>query len=142
MIKKIKQFIQAVKRVKELEKEIEELKQLVGSPEIVVRKVLDRKIKFYDSSQIESEEHRRVYQRAVEDVLRNEAFKNESNAIIADCVEFCARESQDHNKTIEARMTINGLELLRQRLEDINLVGDKTNKKENHLDSLYNAHFN
>ena len=149
MIKKIKKFIFAVRVAKELEEEIKKLKvyiseteELVGEPMMVIRKVLDRGINFYDTNQIESEEHRRVYQKSVDDILRNEAFNNEVNAIIADCVEFCAKESSDHDKTLDARMTINGLELLKSRFKDINLVSDKKEKKEDRLDVLYNKHYN
>jgi len=126
----------------DVQDEIDELLQQYGDPKFVVEQVLGRGIKWYDASQIESEEGRKIYHRSAKDILKNKAFNNEVNSIIADCVNYCAKKSPNHEKTLGARMTINALELLKQRIEDINLEDGEITQKSDRLDDLYNKHYN
>lgn len=142
----IKQYFKTNKKLRnelnDTQDEMDELLQQYGDPKFVVEQVLRRGINWYDASQIESEEGRKIYHRSAKDILRNEAFQNEVNSIIADCVEYCAKESPSQEKTLGARMTINALELLKQRIDDINLEGGEITQKSNRLDDLYNKHYN
>ena len=149
MIKKIKDFLFARQRNEYLKQEISalrekifELKELIGEPEAVVAKVLGRGIEWYDCTQLDTEEQRARYHKSAQALLENEVFKNESNAAVADCTDYCAKQSKDHNKTMDARMTINGIELIRKRVEDISLEDGKIviNKK-SRLDELYEKHY-
>ena len=149
MIKKIKSFIYAVKINNALENDViklqdenKELKELIGEPEAVVAKVLGRGIKWFDCTQLETEEQRLRYHRQAQDLLKNEVFINESNALVADCTNFCAKKSPNHTQTLGARMTINGIELLRQNIEGIDLEDGKMVKKgQSRLDALYEKHY-
>lgn len=134
---------------KELELEIYSLKakllvaeRKIGNPKYVVEKVLKRGVNWYDINQVESEEQRRNYAKQAESILKNEAFKNEINSIIADLINFCAKESPNHDKTLGARMSINAFELLRERLENITVFEEKKTPELDDIDKLYNEHYN
>jgi len=149
MIKKIKTFLFSKTLNDCLEQEnsvlrgkISELEELIGEPEAVVAKVLGRGIKWFDCTQLETEEQRLRYHRQAQDLLKNEVFINESNALVADCTNFCAKKSPNHIQTLGARMTINGIELLRQNIEGIDLEDGKMVKKgQSRLDALYEKHY-
>lgn len=125
-----------------LKEKLSEAKEKYSDPKYVVEKVLGRGLNWYDINQIESEEHRRNYAKQAESILKNEAFKNEINSIIADLINFCAKESPNHDKTLGARMSINAFELLRERLENITVLEGKETPEIDDIDKLYNEHYN
>lgn len=132
-------------RQKQLVRKIENLQHIISDknkiisdlisnigPQQVIEKTLQRDISFYPYEKLDHESQRNYYADA-QSILNNEVFKNETKHLIADWVEFIAYRSKDHNTTENIRMTINGLELLKERLGKITNP-DKIETKED-LDS-------
>lgn len=99
----------------------------------VVANVLDRGIDWFDHTKL-SREKRLKYFTDAQAALRNETLQNEAKHIIADLVEHIAKQTRDFREVENLRMTINGIQLLKERLESI----PDPNKEESR-DDLYNA---
>lgn len=102
----------------ELMKKIEVLENKIPTAKDIVALVMDKGIEFYDYKEL-PEQEMRVYVQSAKDVLNNNAFKNELQSLIADSINYIAKESPDHNKTELSRMIIVAMEMLRDRLEEI-----------------------
>jgi len=105
-------------KIKELRAEINRLKHK-STPEIVVEKVMRRGIEWYDYNDIKDINQKRDYYHDAQNVLKNPVFINEIKHLLADQVEFIARDSQSHEDTMNVRMTINAIDLIKERLESI-----------------------
>lgn len=90
-----------------------------STPELVVERVMRRGIGWYDYEEILNENAKKAYYNDAQSVVKNSAFVNELNHLFADQVEFIAKESRDHEETMRIRMTINAIELIKERLEGI-----------------------
>lgn len=125
------------KRIKRLEEENERLKirieKLIGQlgealvisddkasvmAQEVVAKVLGRGIKYFDYTGMKHDEKVKYYNDA-QAALRNKTIQNEVKHIVADLVEHIAKRSQSIEEVSEIRMTINGIEMLKEYLEGI-----------------------
>lgn len=106
-----------------------------STPEVVVENVMRRGIDWYDYEEITDINQRRGYYNDAQLVLNNDTFKNEIKHLLADQVEFIARESSSHEETMNIRMTINAIDLIKERLESIG-DPDKDNPS---TDNLYSA---
>ena len=98
------------------DKYIEVLRE--STPENVLRVIMNRGINWYDYSEL-SVEKQKAYYDGAQSLLRSKVLSNEINHYIADMVEFAAKDSKDFAGVRDARMTINGLETLKERLESI-----------------------
>ena len=105
-------------RIRDLISQSEEL----SSPETIVRKIMNRGIKWFDYNTIKDKEELRVYIDEAQRIADSPVFSNELKRAVYDIIQFIAIESDSHEKTREMRMTINGLELLRERLREIREV--------------------
>lgn len=105
-------------RIRDLISQSEEL----SSPETIVRKIMNRGIKWFDYNTIKDKEELRVYIDEAQRIADSPVFSNELKRAVYDIIQFIAIESDSHEKTREMRMTINGLELLRERLREIRKV--------------------
>jgi len=136
MLNKIKQqlkvFFSNSKRVFELEEEIESLKnerenliarlfdaENTPTAEMVVKKVLGRGIGWYDYNEINDQSRKKTYFNDIQQVLKNESFTNELNYLLADMVQHVAKASKSHDETLQVRMIINAIEMIKERLEGI-----------------------
>ena len=139
MIKRIKSYFNVRRRNKYLEKNnIELLEKYVffkekSTPERVVEKVLKRGISWYDFAELDDND-RRNYANEATRLLQSEVLENEKNAVLKDLVEFIAKKSPDHKTTENLRMTINGIELLIERLGVIS-----NNDREVTTDDIHDA---
>lgn len=119
------------KELKEKEKEIEILTQKVNgfktachslldksTPEIVIGKLLDKNIRWFDYTKLEKDKQIEYYEEA-QAILRSPAFKNEKNAYIKDLANYIATSSKDHNHTENLRYSINGVQTLWERFGKI-----------------------
>jgi len=91
----------------------------------VIKKILGRKLTWFDYSQMDHRSQEEYYKKAQE-ILRSDVFNNEMKSAITDLVEHMATKSKDFEEVRDLRMTINGLELFRERLQQI----ENPNKKE------------
>ena len=99
-----------------LHKEVELLKP--SSPEKVIENILQRGISWYDYRELAEAKRVTYYSDAV-NVLENNTLKNEINHLLSDLVQHIAKKSTDFQEVRDLRMTINGVELLRERLSSI-----------------------
>jgi hypothetical protein len=99
-----------VLRIDELEKK--------STAEVVLEKVMKRGIEWFDYEEL-SDNDKKLYYNEIQQVIKNKSFINELNHLIADQVEYIARESKNHEDTMNVRMTINAVDLIKERLEGI-----------------------
>jgi hypothetical protein len=116
-----KKFLQ---RRDEVEKLIQENDRLMKDvlnraiPELVLQKIMGRGIAWYDFNELNPNQKREYYNN-IQAVITNESFVNELNHLIADQVEYIARQSKSHEDTMNVRMTINAVDMIKERLESI-----------------------
>lgn len=116
-----KKFLQ---RRDEVEKLIQENDRLMkdilnkATPELVLQKIMGRGIAWYDFDTLNPNQ-KRTYYNDIQAVIKNESFINEINHLIADQVEYIARQSKSHEETMNIRMTINAVYMIKERLENI-----------------------
>ena len=91
-------------------------------PEKVVEKVLNRGIGWYDFETLPND-RKLEYIKKAKEIVENPVFNNEINSAVADIVREIALMSQDFSQVKDLRMTINGLELLKERIE---LIADSS----------------
>jgi hypothetical protein len=120
-------------KIKELESVLKTITNK-ATPELVVEKIIRRGIDWYDYEDISDINHKRQYFHNAQSVLKNETFINEIKHLLADQVEFIARESRSHEETMNIRMTINAIDLIKERLESI-YDPDKDKPSTNNLHS-------
>lgn len=109
---------------RELKKQIKELEKKVGDPAEVVKKLLGRPIKFFDTYKM-SEERYNAYYKEAQQVINNEAFQNELNCLVVDLVNSSARDTEDFRQVLNRRFTLCGIELLKQRIENMPKVTEE-----------------
>lgn len=107
-----------------LERKIKELEKKVGDPAEVVKKLLGRPIKFFDTYKM-SEERYNAYYKEAQQVINNEAFQNELNCLVVDLVNSSARDTEDFRQVLNRRFTLCGIELLKQRIENMPKVTEE-----------------
>jgi len=121
----IKQFFQNKKRIKGLEEAnaflVKKFQEVTDKaiPELVIEKAMGRGVKWFDHEN-QSMESQVTYFGDAQLILNNKTFVNEVNHLIADSVNYIARESETFEDVNRARRTIVALELLKGRLEQIN----------------------
>lgn len=128
MINKIKHYFQSKKKLAEdnkaltetIEANVKLMKTVLGksTPELVVEMVMRRGIGWYDYDELDGNA-KKAYYNDLQAVITNKSFINELNHLFADQVEFIAKESRNHEETMNIRMTINAIELIKERLEGI-----------------------
>lgn len=102
------------------------------TPEAVIEKLLKRKISYYNILGL-PEESRSEYMIEARTLLESDVLKNEVSHLIADWVKHIAANSEDFENVTGMRMSINALQLLMERLEE--LVPDKNIVKKENLHS-------
>jgi len=128
----LRKILRKFQYVRELEDERDEYQSLYlqtsdidmeenNSPvtaQAVVEKVMNRGIKWFDYNSLSTTEKKQYYADA-QNILRNKTLANEINHLIADAVEFLARDAQNFDQVKDMRMEITALELLRERLSNL-----------------------
>lgn len=118
-----------------LKLEIEKLREKVGNPAEVIKKVLGRPLKWKEFDKMNDAQKRQYYLEA-KAVLENETFNSELNAIIVDCINSAAKETVDFQQVLNRRFTINGVLLLKERLEGISLVEKEEPSEEELIEAI------
>lgn len=124
MLNKIKKYFVRVKEYEDMKRTFDANCKLMGeiyyksTPALVIERIMKRGIEWYDYNELNGNAKKEYYNN-IQAVLKNEAFFNEINHLIADQVEYIARESKNHEDTTNIRMTINAVDLIKQRLEEI-----------------------
>jgi hypothetical protein len=116
-----KKFLARRDEVEKLIKENERLTKDIlskATPELVLQKIMGRGIAWYDFNTLNPNQKRSYYNN-IQAVITNESFINEINHLIADQVEYIARQSKSHEETMNVRMTINAVYMIKERLESI-----------------------
>ena len=90
----------------------------MATPEVVLYRTMKRGIAWYDYNELNPNQ-KRAYYNDIQSVITNESFINELNHLVADQVEYIARESTNHQDTMLVRMTINAIDMIKERLESI-----------------------
>lgn len=106
---------QLVQKQKEL---IEEQKRYQSDPKKIVENCFARGIEWYDYEDQAKELQKRYYDEA-QSILTSQVFNNEKNFLVATGAESALLEALTPQQLRDFQMTINGLELLKNRLEEI-----------------------
>jgi len=99
-----------------------------STPEIVIEKVMDDKIKWYDPKKLPPEEQKQYYIEA-QAILRSPVYKNEKKAYTDALTKSIVISSKNHQHTENLRYSINGVQTLWERFEKIK--DPETTPKEN-----------
>ena len=135
MLKFLKNFFNLAKQNILLKAEIDVLKKKLGDPKIVIEKIFDKGIKWYDWNDL-SIERRREYFRTAQMFLDSEIIHNIKNYLIATGTQTAFLEhEQNSNKIRDFQMSINGIELLMKELASI----ENPDKGEEKKDEIYNG---
>ena len=121
------------KEIKRLKEKINELVKMVGDPKYVVGNIMKRDIKWYNYLELRPAE-RKKYASNAKLILKNETFKNEIKHIYSDLVQEISTQSRDFGEVRDLRMTVSGVNLIKERLGKIGV--DKKPTKENLFDNI------
>lgn len=83
----------------------------------VVESVLSKPLPVIDMEQL-SRQQQIEYAKEAQTVLSSPAFVQEVNTILDECTKEIVYRAQDMEKVLDMRMTINGIKLLIERLEE------------------------
>jgi len=100
-----------------IRKDYEDLLDMSTS-ERVVTDVIGEGLTYYDYQSLPVNE-RRNYYRLAQEFLKSEFVKNESKELTAGMIGVIAMNSKDFDEVKDIRMTINGLQLLKERASRI-----------------------
>ena len=89
-----------------------------STPELVLRKIMGRDISWFDYDKLDENAKKRYYA-DIQAVIKNGSFINELNHLIADQVEYIAREAKNWDEVMNIRMTINAVDMIKERLESV-----------------------
>ncbi|NCU43343.1 hypothetical protein EOL72_03290 [Candidatus Falkowbacteria bacterium] len=124
-LKKVEHWHEQLNKVEILEKEnkalresISILEQRLGDPAEVVKKMLGRPLKWKDISKMTDAE-KREYGLGAKQALENETLMSEINRLIVDLVNDIARETLNFRQVLNRRFTLNGIQLIKERLESV-----------------------
>ena len=105
----------------------------VCSAEKVLKQALQEKIDWYDYEQLDQRGLEEYYKDA-QTILNNNTFNNEMKHAMAELVDFIATKAETIEQVRDARMTINGMKLMQERLMSIKNPNKKVNAED-----LYSA---
>ncbi len=124
MLKRIKKYFNIIQENENLkaraeywEKKANELANK-STPELVIERLLERGIGWYDYKSLEMSEQR-TYHGDVQVILSTKAFKNEINHYMSDIVQEIAKTSRSFEDIMQMRMLITSMLAFRERLESI-----------------------
>lgn len=113
--------------IKRLKLKVNDLVDNIGDPRHVINKTLKRDLSWYDYEELPREQ-REVYVNTAKSVLQNPSFNNEINHAIADLTAHIAKEAKNFEEVMYARHTINGIQLILDRINDMSVEPKKENK--------------
>jgi hypothetical protein len=141
---KLKLLIAALSTKVELVNEIyklnKEIKDLKTNPQRAVEDILGREIKYLDVSKLTDEGRLAIYNEA-QLLLRNRVFQSLVGKA-KNIIEQISRYSKNFDEVRDLRMTINGVELIRQYAEDIQDPRQQVKKATDNPfeeDNIYNS---
>ena len=137
MLKKIRDLLFKKKEevyqseIKRLKEKVNDLLKGRANPIEVVKEVMNSDIEFYDYRELKPSE-RKAYFMEARAVLKNKTVQNEIRHIYADLVKHIATKSFSYDEVRDIRMTINGVKILMDKLEEISPGDEEPTKKDIH----------
>ncbi len=108
-----------LERLAEKQKQIiSEQKRYSRDPKKIVENCFKKGIKWYDYEEQAIELRKKYFQEA-KSILDSDVFNNEKNFLIATGAEQALLDAMEPQQLRDFQMTINGMELLQNRLEEI-----------------------
>lgn len=104
--------------IESLHNQIQGLEAKVGNPAEVVKKMLGRPLKWKDVNKMTDAE-KREYGLAAKQALENETLMSEINRLTVDLINDIAKETSDFQQVLNRRFTLNGVQLIKERLESV-----------------------
>lgn len=106
-----------------LHDKIQALSVKIGDPAEVVKKMLGRPLKWKDISKMTDAE-KREYGLAAKQALENETLISEINRLTVDLINDIAKETLNFRQVLNRRFTLNGIQLIKERLENVPQLKD------------------
>lgn len=97
---------------------IQALSVKIGDPAEVVKKMLGRPLKWKDISKM-TDAAKREYAMGAKQALENETLMSEINRLTVDLINDIAKETSDFQQVLNRRFTLNGVQLIKERLESV-----------------------
>lgn len=121
--------------IKRLSEKSNNLIDELGNPKHVINKLLKEDLSWYDYEDL-SPENRGNYVATGKSVLSNSTFQNEYKRAVIDIINEIAKESKSFEEVMALRMTINGMQLMKERLEELNEVDEPKKTKEKLIEPI------
>ena len=128
LIKRVKEIPEDKQSIKELTRKNRELmtqlsftKDMLGDPIEVVRKLTGDDFKWFNYEEL-SVQDRNAYHSEAQTILRSNVFKNEISKLNTEFLEWAGKQSRDFQGVRDMRHQISGINLLVERLGDIQNV--------------------
>lgn len=116
---------------KKQKKIIEEQRRFQSDPKKIVESCFERGVEWYDYEEQAIELQKQYYDEA-QIILNSRVFNNERNFLVATGAETALLEALSPQQLRDFQMTINGLELLKNRLEEIRDPNKEETKNDIH----------
>lgn len=111
-----------------LKKKVNELVDELGDPKHVVKAILKRDLAWYDYKEATIDAQKEYVARA-DSILKNATYQNEIAHVCADLINHIAKNTENFEQVRDARMTLNGIKLLVDRLEELGVDNLPTKNK-------------
>ena len=138
----VKNVLNKLRNIEVLNKDIETLHNTISSlekdianPAKVVEKMLGRKLKWKDTNKM-NDAQRREYFLGAKQVLENETFKSVVDEATFDLVNDIAKNSEDFQQVLNRRFTLNGMQLIKERLESIPFTEEEIIDEEDLIEAI------
>ena len=146
MIPQLKKWLKAVKllphvelelqftkqKLEQREKELLQFTTLKANPVFVVNKIFSKDLSWFDYDELPNIADKVAYYEAAQQILRSNVFLNEYNHLVATGAKAALLDSLSNQGLRDFQMTINGMELLMQRLQSIKDPRSHTTNKDPH----------
>lgn len=118
--------------ISQLQDQLMSLSSHEESAKGVIERILDRGIEWYDYNDLD-EAARRTYVGEAANIVRGDVMQNEYKRLISDLTQHIAMRANTENGEVrDLRMTINGAELIMERLSSIQTPDDVETKEDIH----------
>lgn len=121
--------------INSLHDQIQALSNKIGNPAEVVKKMLGKPLKWKDIS-LMTDAEKRQYALGAKQALENETLISEINRLTVELVNDIAKNTDDFQQVLNRRFTLNGIQLIKERLESVPQIKDEISDNE---EDLYEA---
>lgn len=112
-----------------LKSKIEQIELEKKNPRHLIESIMGKKLEWFNYQELAPNEKFQYFQEA-QTILNSRVFKNETNYLVSCWAQWALRNSMDFEGVRDMRMSTSALELLKERLEEIEHPGLNISREE------------